>query len=65
MTMAEEELVAYAIKRARPKFCEVILSRFVGRIKKEAKSIEDVERIFCEIRDGNKNNGSRKPRVVS
>lgn len=64
MTMTVEELVAYGIKRARPKFCEVILSRFVGRIKKEAQSIEDVERIFCEIRDGNKNNGSRKPRVV-
>lgn len=63
MTMTEEELVAYAIKRARPKFCEVILSRFVGRIRKEAKSIEDVERIYSEIRNG-KQKGTGKPRVV-
>jgi hypothetical protein len=64
MTMTEEELVTYAIKRARPKFCEVILSRFVARIRKEAQSIEDVERIFHEIRNGNKD-GTSKLRVVS
>ena len=63
MPITEEDLVAYGIKRARPRFCEVILSRFIARIKKEAKSIEDVERICWEIRDGNKN-GTPRIRVV-
>ena len=63
MTMTKEELIQYAIKRARPKFCEVILSRFVARIEKEATSIEDVEKIFSEMRNG-KQRESRKLRIV-
>lgn len=47
-----EKLVEYGIKLARPRFCEVILSRFVGRIRAEAKSVEDVDKIYSEMRHG-------------
>jgi hypothetical protein len=58
-------LVSYGIKRARPRFCEVILSRFVGRIRREATSVEDVDRIYQEMKRGDKDAGHQKPKIIT
>lgn len=58
-----EQLVQYGIKKARPRFCEVILSRFVDRIRREAKTVEDVDRIYGEMRHGKRDES--KLRIVT
>lgn len=60
-----DKLVEYGIKKARPRFCEVNLSRFVARIRVEAKSIEDVDHIYSEMKNGNRTRNSAKPRIVT
>jgi hypothetical protein len=45
-----EELVFYAISLARPVFCEIQLLRLIARVKKEATTRQDVEKIYKEMR---------------
>lgn len=48
--MTKDELINHATKIARPSFCEIQLSKFIFRVTQEATSIEDVEKIFVEMR---------------
>ena len=45
-----EELKLYAISLARHVFCEIQLMRFIARVKKEASTRQDVEKIYKEMR---------------
>lgn len=49
-----EILLRYAREKGRPSFCEVILSRFLGRIFREATSLDDVDKIYSEMRRAKK-----------
>lgn len=60
-----DKLVEYGIKLARPRFCEVILSRFIGRIRLEAMTVEDVDRIYREMRNGKGRENAKRVRAIS